>query len=321
MKKRILKILLGLAAILIVFALFQYFYSGNPNILNQKDRFDVIAHRGVHQNWEMGPYGQNRGCKADRIFEPAHDYIENTLESMRAAFDFGATIVEIDVRRTKDDHLVIFHDYTLECRTNGTGNVSERTLKYLRTLDVGYGYTHDNGKTYPLRGKGVGKMPTLIEVLKKFPEKYFLIHHKDGSPETAKLLASVVKSLDVEQRRRLYYFGSPEVYAEYIKREVPEMTRFLANSSETRDFSLAYKWDFGIGNFPKASDGLGIVIPLDYSKYLWGWPYRFLKKAEQANVRIYLMIDNKEDAEAYADSPVDGIYTNYIEVIGEFYQE
>lgn len=39
---------------------------------------------------------------------------ENTPGSFRAAVESGATWVEIDVRRTADDHLVLRHDETLE---------------------------------------------------------------------------------------------------------------------------------------------------------------------------------------------------------------
>ena len=46
----------------------------------------------------------------------------------------------------------------------GTGNVSDYTMAELKKLDVGYGYTADEGKTYPFRGKGVGMMPELSEV-------------------------------------------------------------------------------------------------------------------------------------------------------------
>jgi len=169
----------------------QCFISGNKKgALPIKD-FEVLAHRGVHVNWEKGSYDIATGCEAKHIYKPTHEYIENTIESIEAAFDFGATIVEIDIRRSSDNHLVVFHDDMLECRTNGTGHVNERSLEYLKSLDIGYGYTYDNGNTYPLRGKGIGKMPTLEEVLQRFPDKMFLIDHKDGSMETTELLVNM----------------------------------------------------------------------------------------------------------------------------------
>jgi len=43
------------------------------------------------------------GCEARKIIKITHHYIENTVESIQAAFDHGATIVEIDIRPTKDN--------------------------------------------------------------------------------------------------------------------------------------------------------------------------------------------------------------------------
>jgi glycerophosphoryl diester phosphodiesterase len=148
----------------LVFALFQYFYAGSPEDLPSTRTLESIAHRRVHQDFHRENLDNNT-CTASRIYKPTHNYLENRLESIQAAFDYGATIVEIDVRPTKEKKLVVFHDYTLECRINGNGNVWDHSLDDLRKMDVGYGCTYDNGKTYPFRGKGVGKIRTLDEIL------------------------------------------------------------------------------------------------------------------------------------------------------------
>ncbi len=54
----------------------------------------------------------------------------------------------------------------------------EKTLAELKALDIGYGYTADGGNTFPFRGQGVGLMPSLDEVLARFPDKRFLINIK-----------------------------------------------------------------------------------------------------------------------------------------------
>lgn len=62
--------------------------------------------------------------------------IENTPASTRAAFNAGADVVEIDVHPTTDDHFVVFHDWTVDCRTNGTGVTRELALNELQSLDI-----------------------------------------------------------------------------------------------------------------------------------------------------------------------------------------
>ena len=90
---------------------------------------------------------------------------------MRAGFAAGADIVELDVHPTTDGEFAVFHDWTLDCRTDGQGVTREHSMAYLKKLDIGHGYTADGGKTFPFRGKGIGLMPTLAEVLEAFPQR------------------------------------------------------------------------------------------------------------------------------------------------------
>jgi hypothetical protein len=46
-----------------------------------------------------------------------------------------------------------------------------------------------------------------------------------------------------------------------------------------------------------------------------------LDSVHDAGAEFYLYIDSAEDAERYRDMPVDGIVTDYIEVIGPYYRE
>lgn len=64
-------------------------------------------------------------------------YPENTMEAFRAAEKLGVDQIEIDVRVTKDNELVIIHDPTVDRTTNGTGLVCEKTLEELKSLDAG----------------------------------------------------------------------------------------------------------------------------------------------------------------------------------------
>ena len=77
----------------------------------------------------------------------------------------------------------------------------------LKALDVGYGYTADGGRTFPFRGKGVGMMPTLDEVLAKFPGRRFLINIKSKDPTEGEKLALRLAQLTPEERARLMAYG------------------------------------------------------------------------------------------------------------------
>jgi len=85
-------------------------------------------------------YG-HRGAKA---------YVaENTISSILKAIALGVDGIEIDVHKCKSGELVVFHDFTLDRLTNRTGEISNFTLKELKTIKV---LEHYN-------------IPTLTEVL------------------------------------------------------------------------------------------------------------------------------------------------------------
>ncbi|WP_319406752.1 glycerophosphodiester phosphodiesterase family protein [uncultured Desulfosarcina sp.] len=64
-------------------------------------------------------------------------YPENTLAAFNGAIDAGAHMIELDVCLSKDRHLVVIHDETVDRTTNGTGPVKTLTLAQLRQLDAG----------------------------------------------------------------------------------------------------------------------------------------------------------------------------------------
>lgn len=64
---------------------------------------------------------------------------ENTLPSFGAAVAAGFPAVELDLRTTKDGHLVILHDAGLERTTDGRGRVEAVTLRELHSFDAGGG--------------------------------------------------------------------------------------------------------------------------------------------------------------------------------------
>src|ERR1700752_3879311 len=89
---------------------------------------------------------------------------ENTLESFDQAVAIGADALEFDVRLSRDGRAVVIHDATLERTTNGAGEVAALTVDELQRLDAGYRFTHDGGRTFPFRGRGL-TIPTLEMVL------------------------------------------------------------------------------------------------------------------------------------------------------------
>lgn len=92
----------------------------------------VVAHRG---DWRNAP--------------------ENSLQAFKNCIEMGVDMIEIDLKKTKDNHLVIMHDDTIDRTTDGTGKPSDYTLEEIRKFRLKNGL----GRTtfHPI--------PTLEEVL------------------------------------------------------------------------------------------------------------------------------------------------------------
>ena len=156
----------------------------------------LVAHRGVAQPLDLAAAD---GCGARHMRVSGHAFIENTLFSMQNAVRFGAARLTLDVRASADGRAMIFRDADLGCRTDGTGRVADRPLAYLRRLDIGYGYTADDGRTFPLRGRGVGGMPTAEEVLRAFPTQILIFTLSE--PRDADALVAAFARAGVADRR------------------------------------------------------------------------------------------------------------------------
>ena len=66
---------------------------------------------------------------------------ENTIKAIEKAVKTGADFVEVDVRMSKDNKLVIMHDPDINRTTDGQGLVKDYTVQELKNFDAGAGET------------------------------------------------------------------------------------------------------------------------------------------------------------------------------------
>jgi glycerophosphoryl diester phosphodiesterase len=124
---------------------------------------------------------------------------ENTLEAFRAAVEAGAGGLELDVHLTRDGHVVVLHDETVDRTTGATGEVAGMTLDELRGLDAGHNFSPDGGSTLPYRGRNV-RVPTLAEVLREFPGVAVNIDLKADRPGIEAAVLEVLREADAVGR-------------------------------------------------------------------------------------------------------------------------
>ena len=70
------------------------------------------------------------GCK----YGDWHGTMENSLHAIQKAFDKGADLVAIGLKKTADGQIICFSDETVDRLLNGSGKVGEMTLAQIRAL-------------------------------------------------------------------------------------------------------------------------------------------------------------------------------------------
>lgn len=96
-----------------VISLASFAKSSSQHLPESKHKIVVIAHRGNH------------------VSVP-----ENTIAACKEAIAVGVDYVEVDLRTTKDGHLVVLHDAKVDRTTNGQGKVSDMTFSEVKDLQV-----------------------------------------------------------------------------------------------------------------------------------------------------------------------------------------
>lgn len=111
-------------------------------------RYRVIAHRGAS------------------AYEP-----ENTLRAFRRAIELGADMSELDVHLSRDGHLIVMHDETVDKTTDGHGAIRDMTLGDLERLDAG-------------QGEHVPTLQSVLDLACQFPPHGLYVEMKgEGTPE------------------------------------------------------------------------------------------------------------------------------------------
>jgi glycerophosphoryl diester phosphodiesterase len=293
-KWRLLLALIALGAALI--------WLNNTNLFYPRTgEFHILAHRGLAQTFDVSKVEWDTNT-AGIIYAPEHPYLENTLASMEAAFQCGAAVVEFDIRLTRDGRLAVFHDFTLEYRTDLQGNVNAYTMAELKRADIGYGYTADGGKTWPFRGKGVGLMPSIDEVFAAFPDKEFLIHIRNDTGnalETAEALWAYLERMSDARLAQMTVYGddAPVYYLRNLLSQSRPLR--LLSRSMIKSALLQYALLGFTGYVPKDLHNMELHLPLAYARFLWGWPHRFIDRMNKVNTRVVIVAGNGKWSEGF----------------------
>lgn len=176
---------------------------------------------------------------------------ENTLYSFEKCLSFGVRLFELDIRLTKDKHLIIMHDSSVERTTDGSGPVNQFLLHELKLLDAAYHYPS-------LRGKRI-TVPTLEEFLTLFAPVKDLLFLFDFKDEESILRAlPVIDSFQIGNR---FMLGSVFESSNHLLRELrhSKETPVVTDLTQTFKLLMAYAMN-ALGWVSVPQDVFGFVL-------------------------------------------------------------
>ncbi|MCD6289608.1 MAG: glycerophosphodiester phosphodiesterase [Anaerolineae bacterium] len=228
---------------------------------------------------------------------------ENTMIAFRAALAAGADAIDLDVRLSQDEKLVVIHDETVDRTTDGSGRVSDMTLAQLQALDAGYRYTPDRGSTFPYRGKGI-KIPTLREVLTTFPNARVNIEIQQNTPEIGDILAALIKELGAQDR--VLVVAADDAVIKRFRRLAPGVATAAA-AGELRNFTMLQRWRLSAFYRPVANV---LQVPEQVNGKPW-LTLHFVEAAHAQGMRVHVWTVNTPDhMRRLLEWKVDGIITD-----------
>ena len=215
------------------------------------------------------------GHRSARAYVP-----ENTLKSFKKALEIGVDAIELDVRKTKDNQLVVIHDADIKRTTNGEGLVSAFTLMEIQGFDAGSGE----------------KIPTLEEVLDFLDKKAKVFVELKESGIEEQVLA-IVKEKGLEKN---------VIITSFIE-EALKKVRELNGNVETGLIYVNYK------NPIKAA----LELKANYLLPLYRFTHTAnVKKAHQNGLKVVVWTINKpEEVKEYAKKGVDGIASDNPDIL------
>jgi glycerophosphoryl diester phosphodiesterase len=203
---------------------------------------------------------------------------ENTIVSFDHGLSLGADGLELDVHLSRDGVVVVHHDASLDRTTGARGLLAERTADELARVDAGYWFrAGETAEEYPFRAQGIG-IPTLRDVLARYPATSFIIELKVNESELARRVIDEVRGANAIERVALGAFGWRVLHT---ARELEPRIATGASREEVRWalYRSRIRWPLGVPRYrefqvPEEAGATRIITP------------RFINHAHRAGLPV-----------------------------------
>ncbi len=241
---------------------------------------------------------------------------ENTILALETAVEIGVDVLESDIRFTKDNVPILYHDETLVRMTGKDEKVRKKTLDELLQFDLGYNFTTDVGRTYPYRGRGL-TVVTLEEALKRFPDTILNLDIKDTFKEAPDEVARVL--LENQRTEKIMIASFHPKQLKRFRKKAP-MIPTSAHPNEIRNFVIGTMMR-SMRFFVRSVKYKAFQVPEYYGSLQVVSP-RFVAAAHNRDIAVHVWtINDRENMERLLNMEVNGIFTDFPSLLREVLED
>ena len=243
----------------------------------------------------------------------------STLYAIRQALQHGATGIELDVHATRDGHVVVCHDPTLDRTTDSSGAIADVTLDELRQLDNAHWFlpgedaVHGHpAEDYLLRGRAPRDrdfgVSSLAEVLDAFPGVVLNLDIKRTAPDVVAYEEAIARVL-VEHGR-----SDDVIVASFLDSATAAFARHAPRIGISAGTEATTEFYRRVHAGEPPQDDIGRYVALQVparSARLSSWTSSSSRSRTRCGLAVHVWtVDDPEEMEHLVGLGVDGIISD-----------
>ncbi|CAF0766022.1 unnamed protein product [Adineta ricciae] len=260
----------------------------------------------------------------------AAESIENSLLAFDKGLSNGVEMLELDCHLTKDDQVVVHHDFAINRTTGQNGFIRDMNYDDLPMINSSIQLYYEPSTTITCddvtKTDGLLRIPLLKDVFERYPTTPINIDVKENNDELIRQISKLVQDYN---RQHLTYWGSfNHNTCKKLSAQNPRIVRFCS-MKEAAGIVLSY-W-FGLLPFiPLQAGAFEVPIPGEvFRKTTANLTFKFrimyyfaeralnnrkmFKHLQRRGIPVYVWIlnNNEEFEYAFKKMSVTGVMTDY----------
>lgn len=229
---------------------------------------------------------------------------ENTMPAFELALAYGSDVLEIDVRLSRDNVVMVIHDARVDRTCDGNGLVRQMPFRSLKKLDAAFHFTDRQGRSS--RAQGV-QLLSLEELFERLPTTRINIDIKDNHDAAAEATARVIEK---SSRQATVNVGS---FHERIIKRFRQIAPHVTTAASQREAACLY---FGRARCKRLNFEY-LQIPKQYRAIPLATT-SFISHARSRGIQtIFWTINSINDMQMLINRGADGFVTDRVDLASE----